>query len=424
MVTDRDPWMKKAGRFLRRSPTPQLGTWKRMVFWGVVVMPVWVHGLGIRVADQDPAATARGNAFVATADTPGAIYYNPAGITQLRGHNVQAGFYGVYLESEYTSPFGEESTTQNDFEVLPQFYYTFMPQKLPVAFGLGFYSPYGLEMDWPDDTGFRTLATEGRVTYFTLNPVVAWQIVPALSVAAGPTFNYGETDLRRGLAVPGDEFKFEGDDTSVGFNLGLWWHPHRQHAFGISYRSATRMDFSGHSSIRSYVPMIPSGSQAAHASMPFPQHIVVGWSFRPTPRWNLEFNIDWTDWEQLDEVTLNQASGDVALPFHWSSSFFYEWGVTYYFNHGLHASLGYIFSENSVPESVFNPLVPDSDRHIFSAGIGQKRNRWRWDLAYQYAIGPSREVNESQISSALGESADGRYQFNSHACTLSIGYEF
>src|SRR5213083_2807851 len=46
-------------------------------------LPTVSFALGIRIADQDARATARGNAFTATADNPSAIYYNPAGITQL-----------------------------------------------------------------------------------------------------------------------------------------------------------------------------------------------------------------------------------------------------------------------------------------------------------------------------------------------------
>ena len=45
---------------------------------------------GFRLPDQDAFATARAEAFVATADNPSAIYYNPAGISQLEG-NIFAG---------------------------------------------------------------------------------------------------------------------------------------------------------------------------------------------------------------------------------------------------------------------------------------------------------------------------------------------
>ncbi|MHB8523020.1 MAG: hypothetical protein ACYDH9_20000 [Limisphaerales bacterium] len=57
----------------------------RWLFWSAALMPMTAYGLGIRIADQDAEATARGNAFAATADNPSAIYYNPAGITQLDG---------------------------------------------------------------------------------------------------------------------------------------------------------------------------------------------------------------------------------------------------------------------------------------------------------------------------------------------------
>src|ERR1700691_3429787 len=54
--------------------------------------------LGIRIADQSAEATARGDAFAATADDPSAIYYNPAGITQLDGTRVLLGAYAISLK--------------------------------------------------------------------------------------------------------------------------------------------------------------------------------------------------------------------------------------------------------------------------------------------------------------------------------------
>ena len=79
--------------------------------------PARVFGLGLRVPNQDATAIGRGNAFVATADNPSAIYYNPSGITQLDGQNIQAGslFYlGIY--GDYNSPSGQG--IDNDPEVI------------------------------------------------------------------------------------------------------------------------------------------------------------------------------------------------------------------------------------------------------------------------------------------------------------------
>src|SRR6185436_8051805 len=102
---------------------------------------------------------------------------------------------------------------------------------------------------------------------------------------------------------------------------------------------------------------VPSGSQSATARFPFPQNIVAGVSFRPTPKWNIEVDVDWTDWDRLDTVNLKQQfSGTLPLTFNWRSSFFYEFGVTRYFEKGWYASAGYIFSENTVPDKDFNPI--------------------------------------------------------------------
>ena len=129
-------------------------------------------------------------------------------------------------------------------------------------------------------------------------------------------------------------------------------------------------------------------------------------------------------------MTLNQAvSGPVLLPFNWQNSLFYEWGVTRTFGNGYSVSGGYIYSENTVPEKSFTPVVPDSDRHIFSLGIGKKYSSWSWDAAYQLAYGPTRSVTGTAPSPnpfipGLSESADGHYRFISHALTVSIGFNY
>src|SRR5664280_3773860 len=67
-------------------------------------LPFTSPATGFRLPDQDAFATARGEAFVATADNPSAIFYNPAGITQLDGSNVRGGIYGIYLDPSYRRP--------------------------------------------------------------------------------------------------------------------------------------------------------------------------------------------------------------------------------------------------------------------------------------------------------------------------------
>lgn len=405
----------------------------------IACVPSTSSALGIRIADQDARATARGNAFTATADNPSAIYYNPAGISQLYapaltldtgvgksyvpveqegtdGIQVRLGLYAITLGNEVSLGGGASTFDISDrWQASPTLYATWKQKNSPFTFGLGIYSPYGFGIWYPESNPLRQLAISGSIAYTSINPVASYQVTPTLSIAAGPTINYAKTGLKRGIAPVdiGDAFEFEGAGWAFGANAGILWKPHAQHSFGLMYRSETQVNFDGHAYTR--FPGLINLREAGTANIVFPQNVVLGYSFRPTPKLNLEFNLDWTDWDRLNTVTLNKLTGPVLLPFNWRSSFFYEFGATYQFDHGFTASAGYIYSENSVPNSSFNPIVPDSNRHIFSVGVGKQWKKFGVDLAYQYAHGPTRTVTGF---------AAGDYQFDSHAISISAGYRF
>ena len=389
-----------------------------LLLTAVLISPSLGFALGIRIPDQDAFATARGEAVTATADNPAAIFYNPAGITQLSGQNFLLGTYGIYLQSKYTSPNGANSVrTKDNPQAVPQIYYTYQLKNLPITLGLGAYCPYGFNLEWPDTAPFRMQALKGGITYFTINPVIAWKINDTLSIAAGPTFNFAKSNLERGiLPFPGNSFKFDGSGYATGFTAGILWQPAKQHSFGVNYHSGTSIGLDGHSTIS--IPGYRFYRDKADTQFEFPEFITAGYSFRPNEQWNFEFDIDWTNWDRLNTLTLNQKTlGPVPLPFNWSSSFMYKFGATRYFSNGYNVSAGYIYSENSVPNSSFNPVVPDSDRNIFSVGVGKKYDRFSWDFAYQFAYGPTRTVTTATP-------ADGNYRFISHALTFSLGYHF
>ncbi len=82
----------------------------------LAALPVTAPALGFRIPNQDAEAIARGNAFVATADNPSAIYYNPAGITQIQGTEAQYGLHSISVDSHYSSlaPGGLHRDTSTD----------------------------------------------------------------------------------------------------------------------------------------------------------------------------------------------------------------------------------------------------------------------------------------------------------------------
>jgi long-chain fatty acid transport protein len=180
------------------------------------------YAVGFRLPNQDPEGIARGNAFVATADNPSAIYYNPAGISQLKGQQFQAGLYYVSASTRYTSTTGATAKTDSSFQPVPQMYYVHALEDKPITLGLGIYAPYGLSLDYGENNPFNLIAEYGKLVYVSINPVIAWQVTPELSVGIGPSLNYSQATLANAV------LRFKGDGLDVGFNAGVRWQPHEQ----------------------------------------------------------------------------------------------------------------------------------------------------------------------------------------------------
>ncbi len=246
---------------------PRINTLGGMVFLlafnASLMMPAKLGAVGFRLPNQDPEAIARGDAFVATADNPSAIYYNPAGITQMEGWNLRAGVYAISPGVDYNSPSGATASVKSDFQAVPQFYFVYAPTNLPVSFGLGTYVPYGLSADWGNNNPFSTVAQSGNIFYLSINPVIAWRINSSLSVGIGPTINYSEATIEQAIFaqgnpyyVPGNQFSFNGDGWGYGFNAGILWQPHPMWSFGVNYRNGTDIKYQGHFTFFSLRPAL------------------------------------------------------------------------------------------------------------------------------------------------------------------------
>ncbi len=118
--------------------------------------PGLLHAAAFRVLDQSASAVAQGNAFVAQADDPSAVFYNPAGMTQLPGVQLSTGGLLVGGRTTFANPAG--ATTSGNFGgavALPppaNFYLTANLKDLgiralgDVTLGLAVLSPFGIQV--------------------------------------------------------------------------------------------------------------------------------------------------------------------------------------------------------------------------------------------------------------------------------------
>jgi long-chain fatty acid transport protein len=142
---------------------------------------------GSSVYTQSACVSARGGAAVAApCEDASSVYYNPAALA-LTPSAISAGFTAIYNEGTFTYDAGAEVTRDAATPLVPQAYVSYrfgMDQRW--AAGLGFWAPYGLGIEWPEDFEGRFISQKTQLRGIYLQPTVSYQITP------------GQTRHRRG----------------------------------------------------------------------------------------------------------------------------------------------------------------------------------------------------------------------------------
>ncbi len=398
-----------------------------------------LFALGIRNPDQGARATGQGEAFVAQADDASAIYYNPAGLTQIKGTQTTSGMQFNFPNITFHPVGGGEIKARDDVAMLPHFYAASDFGLQNWRFGIGFNVPFGNSITWGSGNQLSTAVDRSTMALYNVTPTVAYKINDQFSIGAGLNIYYGDLMSRfnyyaptdpRYVFAPNGKFEFRGDGLAVGATLGLMFKPNDRHSFGLVYRSPFTVNFNGTGRVNNPPPaflLADPGPSTANFQQEFPQSLAIGYAFHPTKKWKLEADIEWTNWDTLNTCSLVSPNPAIAadpygrgtVPYNWKDSFFYEFGTQYEINDTWTVRAGYIFSENTVPDSTFNPNLPDSDRHVFSAGLGFTWKRLTIDAVYQYSLSTDRTITGS-ASGML----DGRWSSDGHAVAVTSTFHF
>ncbi|MDP2599579.1 MAG: outer membrane protein transport protein, partial [Deltaproteobacteria bacterium] len=324
-------------------------------------------------------ALGMGNTFGAIADDPSAIYFNPAGLTQLDRANLSLGFAIHNTDTDYT-PVGGSKASMEDFSpVVPNFYFT-TPFQEKWAFGFGINSPFGLETQWSGTGPLRYVATDSSLRLINFNPTVAYKINDQVSVGAGVVYGLVDAELKskvnvtaiNGSASPDGDRKLEGDGSAWGYDFGLLYVPKEKHKLGLTYRSqlSTTLDgnleLSGLSGIAAS-PFVFGGStykSDAKTVVKFPQTVLLGYSYKPN-KWTFAIDGEWVDYSAIDDTTIDyqdksaapQAVLSLSNPTDrdWHNTWNLGLGTNYEFNETWEARGGYFYYPRAIPERTWDP---------------------------------------------------------------------
>jgi long-chain fatty acid transport protein len=381
-------------------------------------------GSGFALYEMGARASALGGAMVARADDPSALFFNPAGITQLPGLQFMAGFTAIMPTVEIDTHLGPLTQVNNMRETPffpPHLYGTY--QLSPrVWLGMGIFAPFGLGVEFSPTWPGRINNIKTSISSMDLNPTIAVKVNDQISLAAGLDVMYFNFYMRRDLPLPLLGFQdtsLKGDSWGVGANVGVHFKPADFLAIGVSYRSQVKQTVGADAK---FAPAAFLNADAS-GSIILPDMILAGVMFKPIPRLSLEVGCIWTHWglfHQLD-FKFNNPLGTLSEPKKWHDAWRWHLGAEYRVNDWLDLRAGYIFDQEPMSDLDADFIVPTSDRHFFCVGPGFRWRQFTLDLSYSYMFMGDLDV---KVSRALGFVPATYSDRHAHLVGATLGYKF
>ena len=415
---------------------------------GCLAMSVAAYGAGFSIFEQGAKASGMAGAFVATADDPSAIFYNPAGLAQQREMTVLAGATFINFANEFEGDPNSVYTagTEGKYDrhtFIPPNAYGIIPIGDNLTFGVGSFAAWGLRTDWADPWVGRFISRDADLRTMSVEPAIAWQTDDGrFAIGAGVEYRRARVFLSansaalnpftgRVIDVANTRLASDyGDD--IGWNVGVLFKASDRFRIGASYRSDMDMDLEG----RAEVTQILSGNaqfdaivasqlppdQPISTTLPFPAVAAVGVAFSPNDRIDIEFDITHMTWSRFEALTVDFETTPAAgftREQNWDDSSCYRLGTNIEATDNWDVRLGALYDENPQPVEAVSPLLPDADRIGFTFGAGWHHGPWIIDGA-AFIL----HFKDRSTEGRNPEGFDGNYQTEATLWSINLGYRF
>lgn len=410
-------------------------------------------------------------------------FFNPAGMAFLNGNaEINASINAVMATAKCITPQGTSTTDNNPST----------PMMATAAFsiydnlkgGLAFYTPYGSSINWGQSWQGAVLNQSVDLKAYTLQPTLAWQIIPGLSIGAGLTLSWGDVDLSKGLVSPATmdklvsmlktfgqlpeatppfgqtmpaSIQLNGNSRlAVGFNAGIMYDITPQWTVGASYRSKSTLRVKAGDASLSYANQVAQAVLESElgvidranfaAEMPLPAVVNIGVAWRPSKPWLVTAEAQCTKWsayKTLDieflDPTVSKYDQHITKDYHdaWAFRAGAQWSVT----DRLDLRGGCTVDLTPVNKQHYNPETPGMTKISPSLGLTLRPvGGLAIDLAALYVAGTGADnvsctypdllaakLNQMvppAVQLPLQQTFTADYRVHAWVLSLGVGYSF
>ncbi len=385
-------------------------------------------GIQVYEAGQEGAGLANaGSAALAT--DPSVLMTNPAGISALKGTQINANAQLILGDIQF------DPDSRNDFsggdggnalKFLPGsslFISHEVNEKASIGFGM--YGNFGLAVDYDDDWAGRYFSQESAIIGISFQPTYAYKINDSLSMGLGPRLVYGyfrtEVGVNNNLQA-GDNFRdgqlrYKDTDTGVGLNLGLRYAMTDRTTLGLAYTSKVDLEFEDHPELKHIDnPLLATVLNAANLSSleletVIPQSVTMSFAHRMSDQWTLLGSANWQDWSEFGEfgvsVDTSLGSPSRTIDRKYKDTWHVSLGAQNQITERLRLNMGVGYDSSAVDDEDRTVDNPMQEAWRLATGLAyQMSDEMTMNLSYTLVWMGDMEIQQTKRN---GDSLSGEY---------------
>ena len=400
---------------------------------------------GFQLFEQ--TASGLGNAFAgsaAVAENASTIFYNPAGMTQLKDREFSTGLTSVGTSFKFSDKGSSvgfltgNGTGGNGggWGFIPNAYMSWAMRK-DLHLGLGVAAPFGLKTEYDNQWVGAAQSTMFDVKTYDINPSVAFRVNESVSVGAGLSWQRLTAEYLRQVAVVSAvtsasplALNLNGD--SWGWNVGALLTLSPATKVGLSYRSRVKYDLTGDINITGPSPALnASRSSNARADLELPDTFILSGTHQLSDKVQLLGDLSWTGWSSIPKLDILRTSGALAgqiaqtLDTDFRDSTRVAVGVNYQYRGDLKLKFGVAYDQTPVKGASTRLVsLPDNDRTWLSGGAQWTVGKGGvLDIGATYLLLNNSQIDNNQLAEGRGR-ITGEYSANAWIFGLQYSRAF
>ncbi len=361
-----------------------------------------LFGNGLNLNGNGSKAVGMGGAFVGLADDFSAVFWNPAGLIQMKKSNLSIFITDVIPTGTYQlGVMGIDTTTETKHYFSGGIGY-FKPISDKLVIGIYGYVPSGIGAVW---NGADLAVLSSRKSYdwksffgvLTISPAVAFKITDTLTLGATINFNYGMLKLDK----PGlGQYHEDANGFAMGATLGMLFKPSDLISIGLTYKLPIKANLKGTVEMSGAPLMGLNPSDDSVRETKLPMWLAAGIALKPNDKLTITADAQYTNWKKLDVIPMSysnvgwktylESASDLHL--NWKNATQIRFGLEYKLSESFALRGGYYNDPLVSPKSTQNILLPEVSYNWITVGFGYKTASMTLDASVEYGIGKDVEV--------------------------------